>query len=82
MWKYRAFPQGMSYEAKKIREFTLLVWEEKSERAFETSKLTQREASERDYTWRYERNTHEGKRVRGESGDSSLHVGFPENAVG
>ena len=53
-----------------------------SERAFETSKLTQREASERDYTARYERNTHEGKRVRGESGDSSLHLGVPENAVG
>jgi len=30
----------------------------------------------------YERNTNEGKRVRGESGDSSLHHGVPENKFG
>ena len=82
MWRYRTFPQGTSYELKKIREFNQLTWEEKSKRAFETSKLTQREAPERDYTDRYERNTHEGKQVRREKGDSSLHLGVPQNAVG
>jgi len=46
------------------------------------SELTQREASKRDYTGRHKVITKSGKRVRGESANSSFHLVVSGNAVG